>query len=210
MESLINSINDLKNSPIKNVISERMSEFASFRNKDSRNIFNELCFCLLTANFQANKSISIQNSIGNGFTEWDEEKLSKTLKILGHRFPNTRAKYIVQARLHKDNLVKILSSFKDDKERREWIVKNIKGLGMKESSHFLRNIGYNNLAIIDFHIIDLLHSNKIIEKPKNKSLTPKKYIEIENILEKICKTTNLTQGELDLYLWYKETGTVLK
>jgi N-glycosylase/DNA lyase len=136
--------------------------------------------------------------------------LSKTLKNLGHRFPNTRAKYIIQARLHKDNLVKILSSFKDDKEKREWIVKNIKGLGMKESSHFLRNIGYNDLAIIDFHIMDLLHSHKIIEKPKNKSLTPKKYIEIENILEKICKATNLTQGELDLYLWYKETGTVLK
>jgi len=37
-----------------------------------------------------------------------------------------------------------------------------------------------------------------------------KYLEIENLLREIAKETNLHLGELDLYLWYMETGKVLK
>ncbi|MHA2326793.1 MAG: 8-oxoguanine DNA glycosylase, partial [Promethearchaeota archaeon] len=91
---------------------------------------------------------------------------------------------------------------------RDWIVKNIKGIGYKEGSHFLRNIGYNNLAIIDFHIIDLLVKSHLIEKPK--TLTKKKYLEIEELLKLIGKKLKLNLAELDLYLWYTETGKVLK
>ena len=79
---------------------------------------------------------------------------------------------------------------------------------MKESSHFLRNIGYKNLAIIDFHIIDLLVKQNLIEKPK--TITSKKYIEIENILKELTEKTDTSLGELDLYLWYEETGKILK
>lgn len=79
---------------------------------------------------------------------------------------------------------------------------------MKEASHFLRNIGYKNLAIIDFHILDLLEEYKLIEKPK--TLSPKNYIEIENVLRELAQKTNTKLGELDLYLWYKETGKILK
>ena len=91
---------------------------------------------------------------------------------------------------------------------REWLVNNIKGIGYKEASHFLRNIGFDDYAIIDFHIIDILTRYKIIEKPKY--LSKKKYLEIEEILRKIAKQTNLTLAELDLYLWYMETGKILK
>ncbi|MBU2459068.1 MAG: N-glycosylase, partial [Nanoarchaeota archaeon] len=83
-------------------------------------------------------------------------------------------------------------------------------LGMKESSHFLRNTGFQNVAIIDFHIVDILARHGLIEKPKNKSLTPKKYLEIEAVLQKLCDSVGLSQGELDLYLWYEETGTIFK
>ena len=79
---------------------------------------------------------------------------------------------------------------------------------MKEASHFLRNIGYLNYAIIDFHIIDLLVNQNIIERPK--TLTNNRYIEIEKTLKEISKKLDLTLGELDLYLWYLETGTILK
>ena len=92
--------------------------------------------------------------------------------------------------------------------RENWLAKNIKGLGMKEASHFLRNIGYKNVAIIDFHILDLLARYGLIEKPK--TMTPKKYIEIENELKKISEKTGINLGELDLYLWYKETGKDLE
>ena len=99
-------------------------------------------------------------------------------------------------------------SIKDRYEKREWLVKNIKGLGFKESSHFLRNIGFFDYAIIDFHIVDILVDNKIIQKPKN--LNKENYLTIEKKLEKLANKTNLSLGELDLYLWYMETGTVYK
>ena len=72
-----------------------------------------------------------------------------------------------------------IKSIKNSRELRDFLVKNVKGYGYKEASHFLRNIGYKNLAILDRHILKNLLKYKVIsEIPK--SLTPKKYFEIEN------------------------------
>jgi|TARA_Y100000034_G_scaffold62645_1_gene75921 N-glycosylase/DNA lyase len=207
MNKLVKIVENLKKSSIKEIANKRMNEFEKLGKKDSNEIFKELCFCLLTANFSAKGGIRIQNEINDNFLFLSKSKLAKKLSKLGHRFPNARAKYIIEARKFKDDIKEILNSFKDE-EKREWLVKNINGLGLKESSHFLRNIGYKDVAIIDFHIIDLLVKNKIIEKPK--TITPKKYLEIEKILKKIAEKTNTNLGELDLYLWYEETGKVLK
>ena len=62
--------------------------------------------------------------------------------------------------------------------------------------------------IIDFHILDVLTKSKLIEKPK--TMTRNKYLEIEDVLKKIGDASGLTQAELDLYLWYMETGKILK
>ena len=210
IELLLKKIENLKNSQIKEIVDSRLEEFGAVRLGDPDEIFKELCFCLMTANFSATGGIKIQKEIDDGFLHLNEENLSQKLSELGHRFPNARAKYVVQSRNKKDELIKLLNEMGDEIVLREWIVKNIKGLGMKESSHFLRNIGFKNLAIIDFHIIDLLANHGLIEKPKNKSLTPKKYIEIENVLHEISKKSGLSLGELDLYLWYLETGKILK
>ncbi len=210
METIVLIVENLKKSLIKEVIDKRMKEFETLGKKDSDDLFKELAFCLMTANFNAKKSIQIQEEIRDGFFTLPEKQLTKKLAELGHRFPNMRGKYICEARKCRRDLKKTLKSFKSEIEAREWLVKNIKGLGMKEASHFLRNIGYKNVAIIDFHIIDLLVREKLIEQPKSKSLTSKKYVEIENILRKIAEKTKTSLGELDLYLWYKETGTVLK
>ena len=172
MNKLVKIVENLKKSSIKEIANKRMNEFEKLGKKDSNEIFKELCFCLLTANFSAKGGIRIQNEINDNFLFLSKSKLAKKLSKLGHRFPNARAKYIIEARKFKDDIKEILNSFKDE-EKREWLVKNINGLGLKESSHFLRNIGYKDVAIIDFHIIDLLVKNKIIEKPK--TITPKKY-----------------------------------
>src|SRR3989344_4511993 len=210
MNELIKIVEDLKNSSIKSQVDSRMKEFEELGKKSSNEIFKELCFCLMTANFSAEGGIKIQNAIGDGFFSLSREELAKKLAELRHRFPNARAGFIFEARKHKNSIKETLNSFKTDEEKRKFLAENIKGLGMKESSHFLRNIGHKNLAIIDFHIVDLLARNNLIQKPKNKSLTEKKYIEIENVLKKIAEKTSTNLGELDLYLWYEETGKILK
>ena len=210
LHELINEVKNLQNSEIKSVVDGRMSEFENLGKRDNNEIFKELCFCLLTANFSAHGGIKIQNELGEGFYILSEEQLAKRLAELGHRFPNARAKFIFEARKHRNNMRNILSAFESQSELRNWLAQNVKGLGMKEASHFLRNIGYKNLAIIDFHIVDLLVKFGLVEQLKSRSLTAKQYLEIENILKNIASQTGTNLGELDLYLWYKETGKILK
>ncbi len=208
MGGLISRINELKKSEISSLIDKRVREFKELGRKTTKEIFKELSFCLLTANYDAEKAIKIQREIGDGFLSLSEKKLAEKLKELHYRYPNTRANYIAEARIHINTLKRILHSFQEESELREWLVRNIKGLGMKEASHFLRNIGFTNLAIIDFHILDILKKYGIANKPK--VVTRKYYLEVEAKLKKIAKKVNLNLAELDLYLWYSETGKVLK
>lgn len=207
MEALVNKIESLKKSEVSKVIDQRINEFKNINKKSTDELFKEMSFCMLTANFNAEKSIKIQNEIGECFSNDSKDELSKKLKNYGHRFPNSRAEYISESLKCKDKLKEIVQ-FHDKKALREWIVNNVKGLGYKEASHFLRNIGFDDYAIIDFHIVDILVGHKLIERPN--SLTKKKYLEIEDLLRKLAKKTNLTLAELDLYLWYLETEKVLK
>lgn len=207
MQSIIQKLEKLKKEPISKVVSERMQEFQQHSSENHEKIFSELCFCLLTANFQAEKSIKIQKEIEHEFETISQQELALKLKSMGHRFWPQRAERIVLARNCKNELCEMVFK-KSGKEIREWIVKNVKGLGMKEASHFLRNIGYTDVAILDFHIIDILVEEGLIERPK--TITPKRYLEIEKVLEDLGKKVDLNLGELDLYLWYLETGKVLK
>ena len=201
-------IENLKNSKVRDLVNARIKEFRENGKKSSRELFKELCFCILTANFIAEKSLKIQKEINDGFLTLPEHELAEKLRKLGHRFPQKRAKYIVEARKYADSLKNIIQSINTGEKLREWLVKNIKGIGYKEASHFLRNIGYTDLAIIDFHIINILTKHGLIEKPR--TLTQTKYLEIENLLREVADKLNLSLAELDLYLWYMETGRVLK
>ncbi len=207
---LVEMIENLKRSRIKKTIDSRMKEFERIGKKGNSGVYKELCYCLLTANFSAARSMEIQKEIGNGFLIFSKDKLGQELSKLGHRFPFARANYIIESRKYKDSLKEILNSFDNEESARKWLVENIKGLGFKEASHFLRNIGYNNVAIIDFHIIDLLIRYGLLKKPNPRTMTKYQYLEIENVLKDLAEKTGLGLGELDLYLWYEETGKILK
>jgi N-glycosylase/DNA lyase len=208
METLVEKVRALSESDVGRTVKSRIMEFEEAGRKLDEDVFGELCFCILTANFNAERSIRIQDDVRNGFCTFSASELASRFKKLGHRFPDARAKYIVEARRHTSGLKERLGSFKDERELRAWLADNVKGLGYKEASHFLRNIGYKNVAIVDFHIIDLLVRYGLIEKPK--TLTKKRYLEIEGTLQKIADRLGMSLAELDLYLWYMETGKVLK
>lgn len=208
IDELLEKINSLRNSHVKKLVEIRIKEFKQTGRKTSREIFKELCFCILTANFNAERSIEIWRKIDDGFLTLSPSQLTEELRILGHRYPKMRAQYIIEARRYADSLRDIISCFKNTSQLREWLVKNISGIGFKEASHFLRNIGYDDLAIIDFHILNLLSKYGLINRPK--SMTRKRYLEIESILREIANRLDISLAELDLFLWYLETGKVLK
>lgn len=185
-------------------LDNRLNEFAALGKLSNNEWFSELCFCLLTANSQAQRAIDIQKHLGiQGFLENSQESIAKTIKDFGHRFHNNKAKYIVLAREYKDikDHLKGLTSI----QAREFVVNNIKGLGYKEASHFLRNVGYEDLAIIDRHIIKFLHKNNFIKEVPT-SITKKMYLELENIL----KGYKINMNKLDLMIWCHITGKILK
>lgn len=200
MKRLILEIERLKNSEIKSLVDKRMKEF-SLIPRDFNSLFRELAFCILTAGTSAELGLRTINHLGNVLLHGSKGDIQKKLKEV-YRFHTIRAGYLFEAR----------NSFKkiniESANVRDQLVQNIKGLGMKEASHFLRNIGFQDYAIVDFHIVDILVKNGLINKPK--TLTKNKYLEIEELLREIAVKVNLNLAELDLYLWYLETGKVLK
>lgn len=206
MNQLIKTIKKLKQSPISETVNKRLKEFEDLGKKGNDDWFCELCFCILTANSKASTALSIQEEFGaNGFLSMPQDSLCNCIKRNKHRFHNKKTKYIIEARKHK-NIKEIL---KKEKEPREWLVKNIKGLGWKESSHFLRNVGYFDYAILDRHIINLMFEHGYIkQKPKN--LSNNIYLVIEKQFIDIACKLGMPSAEIDLYMWYIKTGKVLK
>ena len=176
-------------------------------------IFSELCFCVLTANSSASMGIKIQAELGDeGFMELKYEELARVIRSYGHRFPEQRAERIVMVRERWDSIKSLLKE-EDKKEVRSLLADpksefKIKGFGYKEASHFLRNIGVENVAIIDRHVYRFLTENGLF--PEVKTMTPKRYLEAEAVLEKLCWELGITQAELDLYIFYIKTRKVLK
>ena len=207
--TLISDIKELSSSPISKTINQRLKEFSSFSKKDSNEWFSELCFCILTANSKAATAVAIQRELrSEGFIYCTRAQLSNAIKRNKHRFHNNKAKFILAARPFVD-IRDILRGLNDSVSKREWIVENIKGIGYKEASHFLRNTGHFDLAILDRHVLNLLVENNFLED-KPKTLSRKLYLEIELILAKLAVKLKMTQAELDLYLWYMKAGAVLK
>jgi N-glycosylase/DNA lyase len=201
-------------SETKKEIRNRLKDFEDSYKKDDKHVFSELCFCILTPQANAVKcGEAIEKLIKIGLL-FNGQPKEISPYLIGARFLNKKAEFIVNAReLFKKNggfSIKSRIDQKDIFKTREWLVENIKGIGYKEASHFLRNIGFGkDIAILDVHILKNLKAQGVINKIP-KSLTKKEYLNIENKLRGFCKKINIPMDELDLLFWSKETGFVYK
>ena len=189
----------------KKEIIARLQEFKTIKGDD---LFYELCFCILTpqtSGFRADECIHELKRKNFLYSNYDPKTFLKK-KI---RFHNNKTKYLLEA---KNNYVKIkhaLQEFKTPEEKRQWLLKNVKGIALKECSHYLRNIGYENLAILDRHILKNLKKYNVI-KEIPKTLTKNKYLAIEEKFKKFSNEINIPMDHLDLLFWAEETGKVFK
>ncbi len=208
--SLIHTIRKLEKE-IGHLVAERVSEFQTVRRMGNDRWFSELCFCILTANSTAELGIKIQKEIGDGFAKMDKKELEERLKKLGHRFWRKRAEYIVWARRFSNikDIIEPVIRKRGQHAARDWIAGNVKGIGYKEASHFLRNVGFFDLAILDRHILAVMHDYGILDEIPG-SLSRRKYLDIESKFLELSDTVSLKPGILDFYLWYMRTGKVLK
>ena len=200
---------------IKPDILNRIIEFKSiWNNSDEKKIFQELAFCLLTPQSKAeNAWKTIVKLSGNRMLfNSGTEPLANEMNLV--RFKNNKANYVVRAReMFIENSVSIkktLSDFPDVFDKRNWLNKNIKGYGLKESSHFLRNIGFvEDITILDRHILKNLKKFNVIDKIP-KSISEKKYFEIESKMKEFSNEIKIPLSHLDFIFWYNETKTIFK
>lgn len=149
--------------------------------------------------------------------EGSREEMTRALVEAGaHRYPAARPGYIVVTREHLQaecgmRLRERLESFSDPQSRRDWLARtrNIKGLGYKEASHYLRNIGFRGYAILDKHILRSLAELGVVESPEPPS-TRARYLETEELLREFAGRVRIDFDELDLVLWSMKTGEILK
>lgn len=212
------SIGDLKKDyrAKKPLIVERLAEFKAVSRKGDRVIFEELCYCILTAGSSALMGQRTVEALKDLLLTGSERELQERARAHRVRFWRVRPSYIVRTREYlKDacglRLLRLLESIDDPLERREYLAKNraIKGLGYKEASHFLRNIGFPGYAILDKHIVNSLRELGVIPKglrPASRS----GYLAIEKKLRKFSEEIGIDMDHLDLLLWSRKTGKILK
>lgn len=196
-------------------IQNRLQDFKQILDKTDVDVFAELCFCLLTPQSSAKTCwaavtrLTEKNLLVKG-TSKDIEPL-----ISDVRFNDSKARYIIEARslFTRDGEIRVktqLTSAYNPYQLREWLVENVKGLGYKEASHFLRNVGLGEeFAILDRHILRNLKDLQVIPEIPT-TLTKKRYLEIEQKVRQFAKDIQIPLGHLDLLLWSKETGHIFK
>ena len=209
----------------KRQIKKRLNEFKNLRNAKDEDIFQELCFCILTPQAKAlscDKAVKDLKKSGLLF-KGCRGAISERLKGKV-RFHNNKAAYIVAARNlfsaqggsasggknRRGLYIKSKLDANDTLKTRDWLAKNIKGLGYKEASHFLRNIGLGkDIAIIDRHILENLKRYRVIKKIPA-SIGKKSYVDIENKMRRFSRRVKVPLEELDLLFWSKQTGFIFK
>ena len=201
----MNNLSELKNSYLKkkNDIEKRLGEFK--KPKNDKELFAELAFCLLTPQSRAKLCwLSIEKLKEKNLLFSDSAAIRPWLNC---RFSKNKAEYIEDARKKFDELKQNLD--KNQEAIREWLVRNIKGYGYKEASHFLRNIGFEDFAILDRHILKNLKKYGVINDVP-KALTKKRYKEIEGKMKEFAEGIKIPLSHLDLLLWSSETGEIFK
>lgn len=200
----------------KEEIRDRLKKFGKIAKAKDREIFAELSFCILTP---ASKAVNADKAIGRlkntGLLfKGNRRSIARLLRGLV-RFHNNKASYIVGARKFFENkkrfdIIKRKLSSENVAETREWLVKNIKGIGYKEASHFLRNIGLGrDIAILDTHIVKNLKRHRVITEVPG-AVSKSAYLDIENRMRRFSRRVRIPMQDLDLLFWSRQTGFVFK
>jgi N-glycosylase/DNA lyase len=207
-------------------------EMDFYRNKkwnemSESELWRELCLCILSSNVPyelAQSAFFHLVDMGYLSLKWIT-KTKNSQKIIAselrksiylprkldssyrkYRFPNIRSENIHQAAkmVSSDEvwLSKLLKNSTSERATRDFLVANISGLGLKEASHFLRNIRYSNqLAIIDSHVISFLVKIRAVPQRNTKTITRRIYLELEATLQDICDKHKLSLSIFDMAVW---------
>ena len=190
-------------------IRQRLADFAAVKPEDR---FYELCFCLLTPQssalhadmvVRALKSVSYQ-SVGQNVLHLLRDPACYI------RFHNVKHARLAIARKAWPEIAAVIErSGLGVRERRDLLAQTVNGFGLKEASHFLRNIGVRGLAIIDRHLLTNLVRCGVYESIPSLG-SPRAYREVEDRYASYCDVIGIDMDEVDLLFWCAQTGHIFK
>lgn len=170
------------------------------KEKTDKEIFYNLCFAIMApqTTFINNRKATAKLIEHDFYSKNIDDYLLYDL-IRKTRFYRQKTDRLSRAKKQFQDILECLRTDASSFDKREYLVKNVKGLGMKAASHLLRNMGCTDLAIIDTHVLKFLRE----ETPKNK----KEYIEMEKTFNSKARDRDLSPAELDAIIWKQYSNT---
>jgi N-glycosylase/DNA lyase len=136
--------------------------------------------------------------------------LSTPLSVEGrpraYRFPVVRARQLAATRDavtgEAGSLHALIEGFNDATEARAWLVKHAPGIGPKQASMFLRNVGVSyDLAILDRHVLNYMAALGIYSSQNLSIGCLAKYHKHEAVLRDYADGLDCPVGLLDWAIW---------
>jgi N-glycosylase/DNA lyase len=194
---------------MQNDIRLRLREFTEIPENDW---FYEACYCILTPQSKAvHADMVVKKLIAQDFEHTDLDPLP-LLRDSEHyiRFHNQKTANLQRLKIQFPMIREhIISHAGQPMKLRDILTTSIRGFGMKEAAHFMRNIGIFGPTILDRHILKHLLACGIRsakKSPTNRS----SYLTIERAWLRYCKEVDIPMEEMDLLFWALETGFILK
>jgi len=194
---------------------------ASERKWTERALWKEVLTCILSSQVRNEVAQVAANNIIKNVYPWSSksiktiemevlEILTEPLNVNGnyvrYRFPNAKASQVtnsINRTTHSNiSLSGIVYSDEDTDSKRNMLVELISGMGYKQASMFLRNIGCAfDLAILDRHIFAYMDLLEISNEIDRTTLTKNKYLRIEEILKNYAACLGYAVGCVDWAIW---------
>ena len=137
-----------------------------------------------------------------------QEVLSGQVQDLPHngsyRFPQIRAKQLADVRnaLARTPLTNRLENNDSSKKMRKTLVADLPGLGPKQASMFLRNIGRSyNLAVLDTHVLRFMSMQRLLSIDRTRINTITGYEKTEAVVVRYAESLGYQAGYLDWAIW---------
>ncbi len=188
-----------------------LARLEDFRRVQPEQRFYELCYCLCTPQSKAENADAVVKILQERDFERKGFSPVAVLRDNAHyiRFHETKARRLLKAREEWLHIALVLDSTLSDEQKREWLVENVDGMSWKEASHYLRNIGYLNLAILDRHTLKhLVRCGVFADVPNIAGKA--RYLSAGDGFKRFAAYVGIPMDELDLYFWASEAGLILK
>lgn len=194
---------------IRPQIQERL---LSFKQIPFHDYFYELCFCICTPMTKAKNAMIVQKKLMELNFKDNDIDLYKIVRGHSHyiRFHNKKILYLQDMKRNFPIIETIIHSANDVLQLREQLSKTVQGLSFKESSHFLRNIGKEGVAIIDRHTFRNLQQLGVVNIDTKYPTNTKAYLRIEQLWKEFAHFVDISVEELDFLFFYNQTKTILK